>query len=73
MDCVKNIQYNDKTCLPQCNGVFITNVEDNSDNLNSKVQIDVEMLFKQYEEYEYFKDKVAFQRGKADCCVIRHL
>ena len=61
---MKKIELEDKTCLPECSGVFITNVEDNSNNLNKKIKLDVEKLFKQYEEYEYFMDKVAFHRGK---------
>ena len=60
---MKEIDFFDKTCLPQCSGVFITNVEDSSNKVDKNLKLDISKLYKQYEQYEYFRDIVAFQRG----------
>ena len=64
MDCVKTLEFEDAKCLPQCSGVFITHVEDNSDKTDPASGIDYLKLIKKYEKYEYFKKTVDFSPGR---------
>ena len=63
LDCVKTVEFQDAQCLPQCSGVFITNVEQNSGKIDPASGIDYLKLTKKYEKYEYFKKTVDFSPG----------
>ena len=75
LGCVKGVDIFDKTCLPQCSGVFITNVEDGAGKVDKNLKLDISKLYKQYQQYEYFRDPVAFQRGglkKYDFTILKN-
>ena len=41
LGCVKGVDIFDKTCLPQCSGVFITNVEDGAGKVDKNLKLDI--------------------------------
>ena len=63
LDCVKEIELEDPACLPECSGVSITNVQENSNDMDQIIGSDYLKLVKQYERYEYLNKTLQISSG----------